>query len=44
MAFDFSVLFRRSPAAAAGSFDANSFAAPQARAALAGHEINPAFP
>ncbi|HZL70066.1 MAG TPA: hypothetical protein VFC15_12550 [Candidatus Limnocylindrales bacterium] len=39
-----SVLFRFTPAAAAGSFDANSFAAPQARAALAGHEINPAFP
>src|ERR1019366_8200923 len=34
-----SVLFHSSPAAAAWGFDANAFAAPQARAALAGHEI-----
>src|SRR5664279_5707440 len=34
-----SVLFRFTPAAAAGGFDANSFAAPQARAALARHEF-----
>jgi hypothetical protein len=39
-----SVLSRFTPAAAAGSFDADAFAAAQARAALAGHEINPAFP
>src|ERR1019366_1376349 len=36
---DSSVLSRWAPAAAAGSFDANAFAAAQARAALAGHEI-----
>src|ERR1019366_5935606 len=34
-----SVLFPSPPAAAARGFDANSFAAPQACAALAGHEI-----
>src|ERR1022692_1588174 len=34
-----SVPFHCSPAAAAGGFDADAFAAAQARAALAGHEF-----